>query len=565
METSFSLHNEYWSWDFYTQGEDLKATIRTNTLKLPAPAEDVALCGVSGQSITLVDTLDEQSVRVVWSDDAILSLMLADDTLEWQFASGTSAVSFPYWAGLYTQASADVTIRTDRQFLDANGHAIPRHAAQSLPAACIGKDETTLTLIVDAPAWFEDVVTENAGKSFGGSFALHAGGWRESFARYRTRLRGRVNLSEYEREDLDWYKNQWVQHFTFLYGREILNLKTHQFEPERFLDDAERDFGGYDGILYWASYPRMGIDERNQWDFFDDMPGGRTRLREISDLAHERGIRVFVPYKPWDRSDVLHGAANGSANADELARLISDLDADGVFLDTMSAIDPSFRTTIDAAKPGVVLCSELHVKPEAFEVITGSWDQSYTRNGMEGNSSAEIERMPGIDPMRFVFPEHRLFVINRHAVGDDRLLVTMRGFFGGTGWVVWQDIFGLTLPYAPDEAALLKKCRTIFREHETAMNTDTPTPLLPTLVDGVYCNEFAAPEERLWTFYNDTDAPIDAAVLRIEQRAGTRLVDAWNGGAADVENGALRVKLAAKSVGCVVEVPDDGSAATEYP
>src|SRR5690606_6546923 len=145
---------------------------------------------------------------------------------------------------------------------------VPRHAAQSLPAACVGADETALTLTIDPGAWFDEIVHGAAlktGKSIAGSFALHGGGWRESFARYRDRLRARVDLREYKRPDLACYQNQWVQHFTFLYGREILNLKTHQFEPERFFEAAERDFGGYDGILYWASYPRMGIDERNQW------------------------------------------------------------------------------------------------------------------------------------------------------------------------------------------------------------------------------------------------------------------------------------------------------------
>jgi hypothetical protein len=413
-----------------------------------------------------------------------------------------------------------------------------------------------LTLLLDGAWRLGDLVSgaklENG--ALEGAFSLHGDGWRGVIEQMRRRVRPQVDLAEYEREDLAWYQSQWVQHFTFLYGREILNLKTHQFEIERFLAEAERDFGGYDGMLIWGGYPRLGVDERSQWDIFDDLPGGRPGLRSLVDTARARGVRVFVPYKPWDQSAARHGKSVNPPQ-DELARLIHDIDADGVFLDTMSAIDPAFRASIDALRPGVVFCSEGRVRQEAFKIITGSWDQSYTRDGQEGNWSAEPERMPGIDLGRFIFPEHRLFVINRHAVGDDRMNVIMRGFFGGTGWVVWQDIFGLTLPYSPQEAALLKKCRTIFRAHEHALNAGSPTPLLPTLLPGVYCNEFTSPEKRFWTFYNETDQVVNAPILQVDPRRDTHFIDCWNDADLIVNEGYLCPRLEPHAVGAVVELP----------
>src|SRR5258708_21824213 len=194
----------------------------------------------------------------------------------------------------------------------------------------------------------------------------------------------------------------------------------------------------------------------------------------------------------------------------------------------MSAIDQSFRRDIDEARAGVVFCSEGGAKGQAFEVITGSWDQTLNRSYDQGNWSAKEEYMPGVDLWRFLFPEHRLFVINRHAVGDDRLRIIQRGFFSGMGWVIWQDIFGLVLTYSPDEAALLKKCSTLFRHHREALASPNPTPLLPTLLPGVYCNEFPAASKRLWTFYNETANAIDAPLMHIQPRPGTHLVDIWN-------------------------------------
>ena len=64
----------------------------------------------------------------------------------------------------------------------------------------------------------------------------------------------------------------------------------------RLLDEAEREFGGFDGVVLWHAYPVIGIDERNQFDFYRDVPG----LRELVADLRGRGVRVFVDYNPWD-------------------------------------------------------------------------------------------------------------------------------------------------------------------------------------------------------------------------------------------------------------------------
>lgn len=161
--------------------------------------------------------------------------------------------------------------------------------------------------------------------------------------------------------------------------------------------------------------------------------------------------------------------------------------------------------------------------------------------------------MPEIDLWRFVFPEHRLFVINRHAMGDDRTRIIQRGFFNGMGWVVWQDVFGLALPFTPAEAALLKRCRTILREQLAAINSPQPTPLLATGAPHVYANTFPAEHKQLWTLYNAADTPVHGTLLRVEPRAGFHFVDVWNNLPLDLDgDGGLTLTLAPRSVGAVV-------------
>ncbi len=452
----------------------------------------------------------------------------------------------------------------ERSFHDGRGRPIVRHADWPLPLVQIAPTGRTLTALGQGVAARDFAlatatrppglaIPSDAGLQL--AIHLHDGGWPAAFALLREHVRNQFDLAQYACADLAWLREQLVQHFTFLYGREILNLDSGQFEVDRFLDEGERTFGGYDGFLIWGVYPRIGVDERTQWEFYDDFPGGRAGLRQMARRARERGVRFFIPYKPWDRSADIHGRPVGHDH-EQLARPAADVEADGVFLDTMSAISPEFRAALDQARPGVAFCSEGRAKGAAFQMITSSWDQSPNRDFAQGNWSASEEAMPGVDLWRFIFPEHRLFVINRHAVGDDRIRIIQRGFFSGMGWVVWQDIFGLVLTYAPEEAALLKKCRTIFREHLEALNAPAPTPLIATLQPGVYANEFPASGKRLWTFYNENDRAIQGAVLRIEPRPGWHCVDVWRDREAPVDaDGHLAVEIDRQGISAVVELP----------
>ena len=77
-------------------------------------------------------------------------------------------------------------------------------------------------------------------------FALDDG-WCEAFDGWRTRIREKMDLSEYHREDLQWYRKILYQHLTFAYSKEVFNYDNLEFEPERLIADGE-EFG--DTILF---------------------------------------------------------------------------------------------------------------------------------------------------------------------------------------------------------------------------------------------------------------------------------------------------------------------------
>jgi len=74
-----------------------------------------------------------------------------------------------------------------------------------------------------------------------------------------------------------------------------------EYTPRKYSDALQAQYGGIDSLLLWPTYPMSGIDDRNQFDLWRAAPGGLSKLgRAIHDLQ-VLGIRVLMPYNPWDQ------------------------------------------------------------------------------------------------------------------------------------------------------------------------------------------------------------------------------------------------------------------------
>lgn len=330
-------------------------------------------------------------------------------------------------------------------------------------------------------------------------FALE-NGWCEAFDGWRTRTRSAMDLSQYARQDLQWYRHVLYQHFTFAYSKEVFNYETLQFEPERLLADGEA-FGGYDSVLLWYQYPRLGVDERRQWDFNHDIPGGLAGMRDFTRRCHERGVRVFLPYKPWDiRSD-----ESLEAVLENVIEVVRETEIDGIWFDTMDSVPDGFRERIDAVRPGVIFCTEGYPAfPQNLEVITGHFDQF-----------AEPAPMPHSHLFRYLLPENIAPVTSRWKIGAGKDALIQRAIFNGTGIVIWQDVFGAWLPFSKDQKAVLKRWKDILTKHYDTWFGSRPTPMYPVLCRGLYANRFAADDnsEVIYTLYNSLELPVDGRLL----------------------------------------------------
>lgn len=109
-------------------------------------------------------------------------------------------------------------------------------------------------------------------------------GWREAFDRVRTEFRKTLDLREYSRPEFQWFQDTFLHHFSFLYSKEAYDYENDRVDIEKLANDGEA-FGGYDTLILWHQYPRLGVDKRTQRDFFRDYPGSLSGLADTISAA----------------------------------------------------------------------------------------------------------------------------------------------------------------------------------------------------------------------------------------------------------------------------------------
>ena len=196
---------------------------------------------------------------------------------------------------------------------------------------------------------------------------------RQALAKWRTETRTRLGYDDslYRREDFAWVASSFACCFLMLCDEDFYSREQDRFLVDSWLDHGVREFGGYDSIVLWHAYPRIGLDQRNQFDFYRDQPGGLEGLRQLTLRLQARGVKVYIDYNPWDtgtrREDL--------SDIDALVWLVRSLGVDGIFLDTMNRGSGEFRAKLDAVRPGVVLESEGALPLENLHDHHMSWAQ----------------------------------------------------------------------------------------------------------------------------------------------------------------------------------------------
>ena len=328
--------------------------------------------------------------------------------------------------------------------------------------------------------------------------------------------------SSYHRHPSAWASSCFTVAQIWLWDELLYSFEEQAFTPEVLVADFER-FGGLDAVVLWHAYPVIGIDDRNQWDWYRDVPG---IVELVADL-HRLGLRVFVDYNPWDT-----GTRRGGTDSDELASLVAHLDADGIFLDTLREADPGLVDALQEAKPGVVLEGESKLALERIEDHQLSWAQWFADSPV-----------PGVLKARWFERRHMQHHVRRWHRDHSRELIS--AWLNGAGIMVWENVFSAWVGWNRRDTATLARMLTWQRTLSHLLVDGEWTPLLdvhPQLAAG----KFHLGNLTLLALANTTE---DVHSVAVEETPGATALDLVTGHAAGGS-----VSVPAHSVGGWLEI-----------
>ncbi len=352
---------------------------------------------------------------------------------------------------------------------------------------------------------------------FEGVLSIFEGDWHKSYNWFKNRIRSNFDFTYYKRPGYMKFRKDFLAYFSFIYNHMIYDPYKNRFMPKRFLQKAKREFGGIDQYWFWHSYPRAGVDPRDQFDLYEDLPGGMKGLKEFISTCHSMGTHVFLAYNPWDkirkRKDMYK----------KQAEILGAVGADGLHLDTMSKADLPLRTEIDKYNPEAQFVTEGRPSIEGLQFTTESFDHPI-----------HCRPMPVVDLLRFIIPEHQVFKIVRW--DRNRRPLIYNALFNATGYAVWEDVFGeMNLP-PWDEKILITRYNRIMHDFVRAVTSNNVMPLIPTLRKDLFVNGFFTDELYFYTLYQTQrdsishffDNRMIGPLFYINLPDDWHIVDVWN-------------------------------------
>jgi len=325
--------------------------------------------------------------------------------------------------------------------------------------------------------------------------------------------------SQYDRPEFRWAESSFVQPQMMIQDRYFYEA-AGGYTVDRFLSDLKTRYGGIDSVLLWPTYPNLGVDDRNQFELVRDLPGGIAGVKAMVEEFHRRGVRVLFPYNPWDRGTRPDPVPDWEA----LARLMAEVDADGVNADTMGAVPPVFRSASDRTGHPIVF------EPEGG--AGGELDVAIAWNNLAwGYWKYPFE--PMISKNKWLEPRQMVHVCDRWS--RDKTDVLQAAFFNGVGVESWENVFGVWNPIEERDAEALRRIATIERAFAHLLISPDWEPHTPVLQYGVFASKFPEPGKpvdstsALWTFVNRNEFDVTGEQIRVPYAAGRRYFDVWHG------------------------------------
>jgi len=318
--------------------------------------------------------------------------------------------------------------------------------------------------------------------------------------------------------------------------------KNNRYNTEKLIERGKKVYGGYDSVVLWHAYPRIGLDDRNQFDFYREMPHGLAGLKEVVKQFHASGIKVFINYNPWDTGT----RRENISDLDLLIEMLKSTDSDGIFLDTMKNA-PDFRERLDSIRPGIVMEGEIALPLEHVQTHHMSWAQWFR------DSTA-----PGVYRNKWFERCHMQHAIARWDADKSPQLQT--AWMNGSGMLIWENIFGQWLGWHERDKSTYRVMSSIQRHFSDLFSGENWKPLaIESPVKGVFVSQWENDDITLWTLVNRNDNTVNGILMKTVIRQGQSFYNLVNGEMVKgrIENGIIDItgSLGSRGIGCFAALP----------
>ncbi len=337
--------------------------------------------------------------------------------------------------------------------------------------------------------------------------------WLKDIRHWKAERRIRIGYDDarYRMPELKWAQSSFIQPQTMVQDRYLYDPVLHKYTVDRYLDDLQKRYGGVDSVLIWATYPNMGIDDRNQHDLVLSMPGGLEGVRQMVADFHRRGVKVMFPMMMWDQGT--HDP--GKPWADAIAEVMKELDADGVNGDTQDGVPLAFSLAADKIGHPMAFEPELSMSDEALAWDVLHWGQY------------RYQFVPTLDKYRWLEPRHQVHISDRW--NHNKTDALQFAFFNGEGWESWENVWGIWNGITPRDGEATRRVATIERAMAPFFADEGWEPFYPMASYGVFASRWPSGERTLWTIVNRNAYDVDGRQMAIPFAEGARYFDLYHG------------------------------------
>ncbi|MES2425930.1 MAG: SUMF1/EgtB/PvdO family nonheme iron enzyme [Bacteroidota bacterium] len=332
--------------------------------------------------------------------------------------------------------------------------------------------------------------------------------WRD-----KEKVRIKYDSSVYTNPKLQWVKHTFIYAQMMAHDRYFYDPITRQYTVNRYLNDLKKRYGGIDAVLIWPTYPNIGVDNRNQFDLVNDMPGGIKAIRQMIKDFKANGVHVFFPIMIWD-----HGTRRIKLTMSQvLVKEMKDLGADGMNGDTMSGVSEDFYKTMQDENYPLAFQPELSLRDlKMIEWNTLSWGYFWG-----------YEHAPGVSVYKWVEPNHQVNITNRWATNKTDDL--QNAFFNGIGYNSWENIWSVWNNIPDRYAESIRRISTIYRAFPNIWSSSDWEPYIPVLQKGIFASKFPDKEKTIYTFVNRDSTDANGAQITLPYIKGEKYYNAWTG------------------------------------